>query len=79
MIHLGLFSIKEIYIVTLKPNNSKYFQVSSLIISLLLADATDNVDDNMVEVCIVAIAFLNKAKKETNRNIFFNIPFTWGS
>ena len=25
------------------------------------------------------IAFFNKAKKELNRNIFFNIPFTWGS
>ena len=28
----------------------------------MLADATDNVDDNMTEVCIEAIAFLNKAK-----------------
>ena len=36
----------------------------------MLADATDNVDDNMTEVCIEAIAFLNKAKKESNRIIF---------
>ena len=60
-------------------NNSKYCQVSSGITSLLLADAIDNVDDNMTEVGIEAIAFLNKAKKESNRNIFFNTPFTWGS
>ena len=33
----------------------------------------------MTEVCIEAINFLNKAKKNSNRNIFFNIPFTWGS
>ena len=59
--------------------NSKYCQVSSGITSLLLADAIDNVDDNMTEVGIETILFLNKAKKETNRNIFFNIPFTWGS
>ena len=32
-------------IETLKPNNSKYVQVSSNIISLLSADAIDNVDD----------------------------------
>ena len=36
----------------------------------MLADATDNVDDNMTEVCIEAIAFLNKAKKESNRITF---------
>ena len=59
--------------------NSKYCQVSSGITSLLLADAVNNVDDNMTEVGIETIVFLNKAKKETNRNIFFNIPFTWGS
>ena len=35
----------------------------------MFADATDNVDDNMTEVCIEAIAFLNKAKKESNRII----------
>ena len=81
----GLFSVKEIYIVSTSGNpeiwwnNSKYVQVSSDIRSLLLADAIDNVDDNMTEVCIEAIAFLNKVKKETNRNIFFNTPFTWGS
>ena len=28
----------------------------------MLADATDNIDDNMTEFCIEAIAFLNKAK-----------------
>ena len=57
-------------------NNSKYFLVSSDITSLLLADAIDNVDDKMTVVCIEAIVFLNKAKKESNRNIFFNTPFT---
>ena len=47
VVHLGLFSIKEIYIVskTRNPNNSKYGQVSPDIISLLLANATDNVYD----------------------------------
>ena len=78
----ALFAIKEIYIVSTSRNqkiwwnNSEYFQVSSGIISLLLADAFDNVDDNMTEVCIEAIAFLNKPKNESNRNMFFNIPFT---
>ena len=63
VVHLGLFSIKEIYIVSTSRNpkiwwnNSKYVQVSSGITSLLLADAIDNVDDNMTEVCIEAIAF----------------------
>ena len=81
----GLFSITKIYIVNTSHNpkiwwnDSKYCQVSSDITSLLLADATDNVDDNMTEVCIEAIAFLNKDRKDTNRNIFFNTPFTWGS
>ena len=76
----ALFSIKEIYIVSTSGNpeiwwnNSKYVQVSSDIRSLLLADAIDNVDDNMT-ICIEAIAFLNKAKK-SNRNIFFNIALT---
>ena len=85
----ALFSLKKINIVSTSRNpnirwkNSKYVQVSSDIRSLLLADAIDNVDDNvddnMTEVGIEAIAFLNKAKKESNRNIFFNIPFSWGS
>ena len=78
----ALFSIKEIYIVSTSGNpeiwwnNSEYFQISSGIISLLLAHAIDNVDDNMTEVCIEVIVFFNKAKKESNRNIFFNIPYT---
>ena len=59
----ALFSIKEIYIVSTSRNpkiwwnNDKYFQASSDIIQLLLADDFNNVDDNMTEVCIEAVAF----------------------
>ena len=56
---------------------AEYFQISCGIILLLLADAIDNFDDNMTEVCNEAIAFLNKPKNESNRNMFFSIPFTW--
>ena len=65
----ALFSIKEIYIVSTSRNPkiwwniSEYFQVSSDVIPLLLADATDNIDDNITEVCIEALVFLNKPKK----------------
>ena len=54
MVHLGLFSIKEIYIVSKSrnPNNSKYVQVSSDIISLLSADVTDNVDDRWQKIAL---------------------------
>ena len=62
----ALFSIKEIYIVSTLRNpkiwwkNDKNSQVSSDVIPLLISDAPDNIDDNITEVCVEALAFLNK-------------------
>ena len=71
VVHLGLFSIKEIYIVSKSrnPNNSKYVQVSSDIISLLSADVTDKRGKIMGNLTILTGIFFQEDYRKRCINV----------